>query len=319
MAWATVLVFAVLASRPLWMTTHTTPDDFQVNVVAYWQASQGLPVDGTRTYAESTITWVSFYLTWPVVALGIAGLAIGALRLGRGRSLWAIPLAGLLVPAMLYVVRPAIMPDQVWAIRRLYPSLVIGLLLFAAVAWQAILPRWAAARNAGRDWPGFASIAIAAVIAGAPLTSWISVTQPTGWTLSGNSALYLAEQRGAREQVDTLCEYVDGRPVLLAGTSSHLGTLRVACDVPVVLSLDALSQADVKQIADALGEEPVVLTRTLDQVPWSEEPDAPTFLSRTRYTGSSLSGLPPYPAPQEFDWYVGEARPDGSVEFVPGR
>ncbi|HEX7590260.1 MAG TPA: hypothetical protein VF362_04695, partial [Demequinaceae bacterium] len=142
MAWSTLLLLLALASRPLWMTAHTAPDDFQVAFVAWIQQSQGLAVDGTRTYAENTITWVSYYLTWPVVVLGFAGFALAARRLGRGTAVWAIPLAGLLVPSLLYVVRPAIMPDQSWAIRRLAPSLVVGLLLLAAVAWQAVIARW---------------------------------------------------------------------------------------------------------------------------------------------------------------------------------
>ena len=316
MAWATLTVLLALASRPLWMTAHTAPGDFQVAYVAWVQQAQGLAVDGTRTYAESTITWVSYYLTWPVVLLGFVGFAIAAARLGRGRAVWAIPLAGLLVPSLLYVIRPAIMPDQAWAIRRLAPSLVVGLLLFAAVAWQALIARWAAPLAARAEWRRRASIATAALIAAAPLTTWISVSQPSGPGLGATSAIWLAEQRGAREQVDTLCPFVDGRPVVLVGTPSVFGTIRVACDVPVVL---ALTPDDVKKIAAGFGAQPVVLTRTIEKVPWVETPVVASFDSTVHYSSSSLSGLPAAQAPERFAWYIGDALPDGTVEFVPSR
>jgi len=318
MGWSTLLLLVGLASRPLWMTAHTAPDDFQVAYVAWVQQAQGLAVDGTRTYAENTITWVSYYLTWPVVALGFVGFAIAAARLGRGRSVWAIPLAGLLVPSLLYVVRPAIMPDQSWAIRRLAPSLVVGLLLFAAVAWQALVARWPARLAVRKEWRRRASIAIAAVIAAAPLTTWVSVSQPSGRGLGATSAIWLAEQRGARAQVDALCSFIDGRPVILVGTPSLFGTIRVACDVPVVLALRPLTPAATKQIATALGAEPVVLTRAVGDVPWVETPAEPSFVSTVHYSSSSLSGLPAAQAPEQFAWFYGLALADGFVESVAG-
>lgn len=314
----TLLLLLALASRPLWMTAHTSPADFQVSYVAWVQGSQGLPVDGTRTYAENTITWVSYYLTWPVVLLGFIGFALAATRLGRGAAAWAVPFAGLLVPSLLYVVHPAIMPDQVWAIRRLAPSLVVGLLVFAAVAWQSIVSRWVGPRFDRKVWPRRASIAIAAVIAAAPLTAWISVSQPTGWGLGATSAIWVAEQRGARDQVDTLCSYVDGRPVVLIGSSSYFGTIRVACNVPVVLSLRAVTPAMVEQIAASFGAEPVILTQTAADVTWTEAPAAPTFTSTMLLSSSSLSGLPDTASRDTATWYIGNALPDGTVEFVPG-
>ncbi len=318
MGWFTLLLLLALASRPLWMTAHTAPNDFQVEYVAWVQKAQGLPIDGTRTYAENTITWVSYYLTWPVVLLGFVGFALAARRLGRGTAVWAIPLAGLLVPSLLYIIRPAIMPDQSWAIRRLAPSLVVGLLLLAAVAWQAAIRRWSGPRVARATWPHRVSIALAILIAASPLTTWISVSQPSGWRLGATSAIWLAEQRGAREQVDTLCSYVDGRPVVLVGTASHFGTIRVACDVPIVLSLRALTPDAVKKIAAGFGAEPVVLTRSVDDIPWVATPAGPSFVSTVHYSSSSLSGLPAAQGPDEYAWYVGTALPDGAVEFVPG-
>lgn len=319
LAGTTLAVLLGLASRPLWMTGHSGPDDFQVKVVAFWQQAEGLPVDGTRTYSEHTITWVSYYLTWPVVLLGFAGFAIAAWRFGRGRAPWAVLLGGLLVPSLLYVVRPSIMPDQVWAIRRLTPSLVVGLLILAAVAWQALLARWRRRADDPDGWRPIASIAIAALIAASPLAGWISVKYDNGLSVRLTSALYLAEQRGAREQIDTLCAYVHGRPVVLVGTSSHLGAVRAVCGSPVILSLRAVEPDAIRTIAEAFGQSPVAITRTVEDVPWLEIPESPTFSSTVYYSGNSVAGLPVEISQQAFNWYVGQALTDGTVEFVPGR
>jgi hypothetical protein len=313
-------MFAVLISRPFWMTTHVSdPNAFQIPVVEFWQQRQGLPVDGTRTYGESTMTWVSYHLTWPVVLLGVAGLAVAAWRLGRGRAAWAVPLAGVLVPSLLYLVRPAIIPDQVWAIRRLAPSLIVGLLVFAAVAWQALVTRWTKPGGRRSERAEWTSVALAALISAAPLSAWFVITHTHGWGISLTNAVFQAEQRNARTQVDDLCRYIDGRPVILVGTSSHFGTIRVACDVPVVLALRGVTADDVATMAAAYGRETVVLTRSVEDVPWAVAPPGPTFDSTVYYSTSSVSGLPIGPSDkQSFDWYVGVANNDGTVAYVPG-
>jgi hypothetical protein len=49
---AVLLLGAVLASRPLWLTVRQSAADPGSRVVADLQRDQGLPVDGGRTYAE---------------------------------------------------------------------------------------------------------------------------------------------------------------------------------------------------------------------------------------------------------------------------
>jgi hypothetical protein len=72
-------------------------------------------------------------------------------------------------------------------------------------------------------------------------------------------------------------------------------------------------------MAEAFGEQPVVITRTVEDVPWVEIPASPTFTSTVYYSGSSVAGLPVERTPQKFDWYIGHALADGTVEFVPSR
>ena len=140
---AVTVLMLVLASRPLWTTVHrgtTDPVDIFTNsVVGSFQKSQGLPVDPTRTYAESTINWVSYYLTWPVVLLAFLGLGLATYYAVRGRGGWAVLLGATLAPSLLYFWKPEIVPDQVWAIRRFEPMTIPAFALAATLAavWLA--------------------------------------------------------------------------------------------------------------------------------------------------------------------------------------
>lgn len=312
-AGAVAVAFAVLASRPLWTTGHgasRVPD-----YIEYLQNNAGVPLDATRTYSEATVTWMSYYLTWPLVALGVTGFAAMAWRWGRGEHSWAVPTCALLIPTTLYLVCPSIVPDQVWAIRRLYGSGVTGLVVAAAFGWVWIA-RWLHRRIKARK-AHTVSMAVAVVIALAPMFAWCTYAPGvTSIPILPTSALYLPEQMGARAQVDTLCEYADGRPVFLVGTLSHLGTIRVSCDVPVVYISKSTDAEDLHDMASVWDTPPVVLTGKPDYIPWVDEPSGPTFESTAKYATGALLSLPVEVSVQHFDWYVGDVLPDGTVEFV---
>ncbi len=309
-----VTTFLVLASRPFWMTAHGNANP---PYVAWLQQAEGDPVDGTRTYAESTVTWMSYYLTWPILLLGVAGFAIAAWRWGRGGRGWAVPLAGFLAPTVLYLVRPSIVPDQVWAIRRLSASGITGFVFAAAIGGAAIAARVARRvhREAGRTtWLGFA-----AVICLAPVVTWFPfapgvTASPIGWA----SALRVPEQAGSRAQLDTLCAYIDERPVLLVGTTSHFGTIRIGCDVPVVTIGAAIDAPSLREMGEAWGEPFVVVTEHPDFVPWVSEPLTPTFESDAHYSLGSLQGFSIKSSVQVFRWYIGTVLPDGTVRLYSG-
>ncbi len=307
-----VAVFFVLASRPLWMTAHGNANP---PYVAWLQQTAGDPLDGTRTYAESTVTWMSYYLTWPILLLGLAGFAIAAWRWARGARGWAVPIAGFLAPTFLYLLRPSVVPDQVWAIRRLSASGVTGLVVAAAIAGTAIAGR--IARRVDREVGRSTWQAIAAVICLAPVITWFpfapGVTSfPIGWA----SAMRVPEQAGARAQLDTLCAYIDDRPVVLVGTDSHFGTIRVGCDVPVVYTDAPLTAASLQEMRVAWGQEFVVVTEHPDRIPWTAEPAAPTFESSAHYSLGALHGFSVRSTVQVFRWYIGEVLPDGTARLV---
>jgi hypothetical protein len=132
---AVVLLAAVPASRPLWYMGRT-PDarQAQMHYITFLQKANGLPLDGTRSYAEQTLLWFSWYYGPITVALGVLGVAFGVHRLLRRGDLRLLaPLTMFLSAALLYVTVPSIVPDQIWAMRRYLPVVIPGLLLAAAV------------------------------------------------------------------------------------------------------------------------------------------------------------------------------------------
>ncbi|MHB8341586.1 MAG: glycosyltransferase family protein, partial [Mycobacteriales bacterium] len=136
---------ALLASRPLWLVGHTTPTDVAIPLVRGLQRQEGLPLDPTRNYSEHTVAWLVWYGGLPAMVLGALGLALLAGRVLRGRDLPALPFALLLGgTALLYLVKPSIAPDQIWAARRFLPVILPGLLVCAALALDRLSQvRWA--------------------------------------------------------------------------------------------------------------------------------------------------------------------------------
>ena len=311
-AGATVVTMIVLASRPLWMTdrrgTTSTTDQFTNGVVAQFQQLEGYPIDETRTYAENTITWLSYYLTWPVLALATLGLAIIAWRAFTSRPASLVFLGAIAVPSAVYLIHPAIVPDQLWAIRRFEPATLPGLAIAAGVgAW------WLVAL-VGRSRPHLARRATAAaaiVMMAAPVTTYVSIRPGDESVVLMSPYVFLREQGGSRAEIDDLCGIIDGRPVILSGSSGYFGTIRVMCDVPVVLALVPLNTSALARMADVWGQQPVVVTRNPDTV-WEEVPAA--VFSRTSVRGEyALQHMPRLIAESDSTWYAGVVEPDGSV------
>lgn len=305
-------LMVVLASRPLWMTSHrgteTSREQFTNSVVEGFQRSQGLPIDPTRTYAESTVTWLSYYLTWPLVVLGIIGLGVAAYRMVRRQGGWAVFLGAVMAPSLMYLIRPSIVPDQLWAIRRFEPATVPGMLLAAAAGGWALvsLVRNDRARHLLRRTLAIAMVAL-------PVTTWISIQPGAEYPVTGAVNVTTREMAGAREQLDELCALAPGHPIVLVGTSSHFGSLRVTCDVPVVLALVDPRQETLAQMTTMWDEPPVVLTRDDDAVTWSTTP-TPVVSSTVRHSGYSLQSVPTSLITRQYDWYAGLVLADGTVE-----
>lgn len=160
-AFAGVLLLAglLLASRPLWLVDRREPYiNGQDTFVEALQTSQGLVADGTRTYAEASVTWLVWWVG-PALALLALAAAVVATRRGTARVLagsapgWLLPLAIAVAVSVLALYRPAITPDHPWADRRYVSVTLPAVILLATVATA-----WLVARaGAVRSWAGTAA------------------------------------------------------------------------------------------------------------------------------------------------------------------
>jgi hypothetical protein len=145
-----VVAGAVLASRPLWQAVHQSAADPGSQVVAGLQASQGLVIDGGRTYAEHSVVWMSWWVGPAALAVALVAAAVLAYRAASawtgGVELphWLGPAVVAIGSTLLTLYRPGITPDHPWADRRLVIALPTVALLVVASA--AVLARWTTSR-----------------------------------------------------------------------------------------------------------------------------------------------------------------------------
>lgn len=307
-------VLLVLASRPLWTHVHrgqaNEVDQFTNGVVEAFQRIEGLPIDPTRTYAESTVTWLSYYLTWPVVTLAIAGFGLATVWALRQRPAWLLVVIGLLAPTLLYLWDPEVVPDQIWAIRRFESAALPAFALVAALAAKYLVDRLAQS-PAGKQNSRLPSLLMVLMLA-LPITTWVQIDGDDEYPVSVAMHVFTREQQGAYAQAQDLCEIAGERPILLYGTSSHFGTLRVICDVPVLLGLRELTAFEIQSIALELEQTPVVLTRSPEDLEWASPPHEILY-SEIYQAEFRLQGIPRTVSIGEYSWFAGVPGPDGKL------
>ena len=314
LAVATFAGLGALASRPLWFIdrrgTENSDDRFTNSVVESFQRLQEIEVDPTRTYAESTVNWLSYYVTWPVLAVAAVGFALMAFRAARGQSaLWPV-LGAIAAPTLLYLVRPAIVPDQIWAIRRFEPVTLPGIVIAAAVGGVWLVHVIVTHRPQWR--PHAAKWAVALALA-APVVTYISIVPGAERWFSVVPAGLVPEQYRARELSHELCATIDGRPVVLYGSSGVFGTIRVMCDVPVVLALVEPEQEALAQMREVLGEDLLVVTQESEFVEGAQ-PFVEVTVLRSEY---ALQRLPRGLTESHNAWFAGSVNQDGTVTAFP--
>lgn len=129
------LTALVIASRPLWFTDYiNVQSDFITGV----QFSHGEPLT-PRGYTELSSNWLAWYVGPIIAALGVVGLAWAAVRSLRNQNY--VLLIGFFVvslTAIVYLLKPSIAPDQIWAARRFLPVVIPGIIVFGALAAQSL-------------------------------------------------------------------------------------------------------------------------------------------------------------------------------------
>lgn len=199
-----------------------TVDAF-IGPVAQLQQREGLDIEPDRLYSEFSLRWLGWYLGLPALGLGLLGWAWSSRQavLGGMRRLLPFLLIFSMV-TIVYLWKPTITPDHLWAMRRFLPVTIPGLLLLGVwtldqlrgrTVWHHIPARWLMAVAVG-------SLILPAAIFTAPL-----VTADT--------------QMGLLSATRRICESIPGHSaVVVRGESLGRGyppTLRSFCGVPAAV------------------------------------------------------------------------------------
>jgi hypothetical protein len=144
----------------------------------------------------------------------------------------------------LYVFRPSIFPNQVWAMRRFLPVTIPALLLLGAWAAQALGDRLAGRRPLAR--PLVPALAIAAALA------------VPAWQLA-DGLFDTREQSGALSAMDRLCDRLPEHAVVwtIAGPDETrlLQPVHAFCRVPVAQSPPKVRRRLVRRLSRRLARE----------------------------------------------------------------
>ena len=229
------------------------------------QQAAGQPLDGTRMYGENSLVWQSWYIgRVPLLVAFIGlGLLVWLFLSGRKRE-YGLLLAMLLPMTTMYLYKPSINPDQLWAMRRFLITALPLLVLAAAHAFQQLadwlwkqVPEAAPQQTLGR-----ALVAAAAVV-----LLWVPLgrLQPVVAASSQDHVLGL---------VESSCEVLPDNAAVVVITEANLqhttvALLRSFCDVPVAWAPVELGPARWKQTAEAIranGHTPVVLAQHIGTI-----------------------------------------------------
>lgn len=208
------------------------------------QELQGLAIDLTRKYAESSLSWQAWY--HGTVPLALAAVGIGLIA-ARHRPIAArfAPLLAMTAPAaVLYLSRPNIFPDHTWVMRRYLPALT--LLIVAAVA--AALATLARARVGPSTRVGrHAAVGLAGVLA------FIVVAAPAATSRPVRAA---TDQHGFLGAIEQACTAMgpDAAAIVLVDRSRvpHKllpQALRGFCGIPTAIGDSTLRPSVVRDLA----------------------------------------------------------------------
>jgi len=211
-----VVVGVALALRPLYMEGGGA-DPAQADLVRGLQAGAHQRIAPLRTYAENSVTWLAWYAGPLATGLALIGVALLLRRLVRDRRLELLPfLAFLLVTSLLYLLKPSITPDQIWAMRRYVPIVIPGLAICALLVLSEGLARLSKTPRA-----------FVAVVAGVALFAPVAyITKPFVRVREGVPQL---------QEIQRVCDTVpDGDGVVVIGDLAirYVQTIRSFCLTP---------------------------------------------------------------------------------------
>ncbi|HMH91695.1 MAG TPA: hypothetical protein VK586_11515 [Streptosporangiaceae bacterium] len=278
-ALVTVAALVGFAVRPYVQMVRDAPGPAVFHYIAGLQRAQGLAVDPARTYAESTLYWVVWYIGLPAVLLGAFGMALLARQCvrallrwrdpsGAWRN-WALPLGITCVGSAASLWNPDILPDQPWASRRLVVLVLPGLIGCAlwAAAWLTGHARNRGARAvtaavAGLFCVGALGVPTAATAFGAGLTH---SGHSAGLKVTASGLAFKRAGAGETSAVTQLCSSIqpNSSVVILDRTVAQQFTqvIRGTCGVPAAWMIGAppTAVAGVLNGIARAGRQPVLL------------------------------------------------------------
>ena len=216
------------------------------------QAADRLPIDGSRTYAESSFQWLSWYVGPVALLLGVIGAAwvVRSLFLGRREELTLFLLLWAAL-TLLYLWRPSISPNHVWAMRRFLPLTTPGVLLMAVLLLDHVL-------DAPRRWKRARAASVATALAGIVVVP-LSQLAPL-WAMTDHNGMLATTNELCRRLGLNAAVLIEDKAAL---PSRFPVTIRAVCNIPVaVADLDADPNLlpQVRDLARAQGRELVVIT-----------------------------------------------------------
>ncbi len=260
-----LLLGLALVLRPYLLVDHSTSDAGVRVFTAIVQGDLGLPVDGSRGYAEQSLWWVSWYLGWPLLAAALYGVASLVWQVLRGRSPgWVPALLVYVGSAVLTLLRPGVTPDHPWADRRLVVEVIPAMVLFATWTVAALAgagAHWAARVPAGPGTAGAGRWRIRAARTVPALGVALAVlAMAVPAVLADLPVAALRTELGQLAASARVCQALRPGDSVVMLDMVWAPTIRAQCRVPVA-QLRRPSPASAARVADSIraaGRTPVI-------------------------------------------------------------
>jgi hypothetical protein len=326
-----VVVLVGLAERPYLQTVRGQTDPAMIRAVAALQRFEGLTVDGTRQYYESSLRWVLWYLGAPALLLACLGAAVLGRRsveavLDRRARVsdavpaplvwsWGLPFVIVAWSVVTVLWDPSVVPWQPMASHRLVPVVLPGLVLFG-IWMSAWLTSRASTLGASRAARGVVGVCCTLALALPPLVTTLNPSLSNSAASAASSGVAKLASRvqlrgvgvsatygGSIAATSALCAAIGpSASVLVTGASTaatFVPVIRGLCGEPAALVVPgpsaAASAAGLEQAVSSVkraGRRPVVLGPTRSSVSLPGAVAGQVVSLRTSGDAESLTGPP---------------------------
>jgi hypothetical protein len=222
------------------------------------QVKEGLEVDPLRRYGELSAWWLVGYVGLPAVVLAILGWANATWIAFRNHALRWVPFLSVFATfTVVFLARPSVNPDQIWAMRRYLMVAIPGLLILAAFALSGLT-------QAAAGWRRWVAVVGTATLVIPPfLVLW--------------PVLDFREAHGSLEAFERTCsEIPPGSTVLVLDTDVASVSGFVVVPFRTVCGLVALWSRDPG--SGGPGESVVALSNQVEGTLWIASADRETLL-----------------------------------------